>query len=94
MRVAPVIWRVRTSGRPSGDHLFCRVSERERVGAIDLRVAKREPPVYQVGDVMNEIVGKSGDFLDSDLAEVAADYATANKGGISNDIDQMKLDDD
>ncbi len=51
-------------------------------------------PVYQVGDVMNEIVGKSGDFLDSDLAEVAADYATANKGGISNDIDQMKLDDD
>ena len=32
--------------------------------------------------------------FDPALLEVAADYATANKGGISNDIDQMKLDDD
>ena len=51
-------------------------------------------PVYQVGDVVNEIVGKSGDLLDSDLAEAAADYATRNRGGVSNDIDQMNLDDE
>jgi hypothetical protein len=52
-------------------------------------------PVYQVGDVMNEIVGKSGDLLDSDLAEAAADAAGLTMpGGISGDIKAMKLDDD
>ena len=52
-------------------------------------------PVYQVGDVVSEIVGKSGDLLDSDLAELAADGVSAVRGGgISRDIQDMKLDDD
>ena len=52
-------------------------------------------PVYQVGDVVNEIVGKSGDLLDSDLAELAADAVSVVRGGgINRDIQNMKLDDD
>ena len=55
-------------------------------------------PVYPVGDVMNEIVGTSGDLLDSQLAQTVGDAIVASGGevtdGISSDILKMKLGDE
>ena len=51
-----------------------------------------------MGDVMNEIVGTSGDLLDSQLAQTVGDAIVASGGevtdGISSDILKMKLGDE
>ena len=57
-------------------------------------------PVYPVGDVMNDIVGTSGDLLDSQLAQVAGDAINHSEfgggitDGISGDILNMDLEGD
>ena len=100
-----VSWEVDKGSRaPKLARITCRFQPVHDIAPGLDHLGYNRAPLYPVGDVMNDIIGTSGDILDSQLAEVAGDAIShaissiGNKGGptdgISADIAGMKLDDD
>ena len=93
-----VTWEVDKGSRaPKLARISCRFQPVHDIAPGLDHLGYNRAPVYPVGDVMNDIIGTSGDILDSQVAEAAGDalsYGALGSDGISGDIKQMKLDDD
>ena len=92
-----VTWEVDKGSRaPKLARISCRFQPVHDIAPGLDHLGYNRAPVYPVGDVMNDIIGTSGDILDSQVADAIADVASLATGGdgTSSDIKQMKLDDD
>ena len=92
-----VTWEVDKGSRaPKLARISCRFQPVHDIAPGLDHLGYNRAPVYPVGDVMNDIIGTSGDILDSQVADAVADVASLATGGdgTSSDIKQMKLDDD
>ena len=98
-----VTWEVDQGARaPKLAKITCRFKPVHDIAPGIDHLGYNRAPVYPVGDVMNDIVGTSGDILDSQLAQAAGDAIAHGTSvgvngatdGLTKDILGMKLGDE